>query len=163
MTTIIVAMTTNSNLRANSMQHTITCAKAIAASQQEAWAVWSDLEAYPKWDPREELNELSGPFAVGTTGTFKQRGRGAGQYRITALEPGTAWTSETALPGGKLVIEHLLESSPKGVTLTKRYTAHGPLALAFRWFFAREIEREVPKSFAALENEIRRRFSEEKA
>jgi len=142
------------------MQHSITCTKTISAEMHEAWAVWSDLEAYPEWDPREELNQLAGPFAVGTTGTFKQRGRGAGTYRITELEPGKAWTSETALPGGKLVIEHSLESGPNGVTLTKRYTAHGPMALAFRWFFAREIEREVPKSFAALEREIRRRFAE---
>lgn len=142
------------------MQHTVTCSTTLPATIEEAWAVWTDLESYPEWDPREELNELAGPFAVGTTGTFKQRGRGAGSYRITALDPGKAWTSETSLPGGKLVIEHVLESGAKGVTLTKRYTAHGPMALAFRWFFAREIERDVPRSFAALEQEIRRRFAE---
>lgn len=145
------------------MQHTITCAKTILTDMQKAWAVWSDLETYPKWDPREELNQLDGPFATGTTGTFKQRGRGPGRYRIAQLQAGKGWTSESSLPGGKLVIEHSLEPSSAGVTLTKRYTAHGPMALAFRWFFAREIEREMPRSFAALEAEITRRFSQVQA
>jgi|SRR5579859_2495823 len=141
------------------MQHTITCTKTVSAPAHEVWAVWSDLEAYPKWDKREEANHLEGPFAVGSSGTFKQRGRGAGTYRITAIEEGRAWTTETSLPGGKLVIDHRLESGPHGVELTKRYTAHGPMALAFRWFFVKEIQREMPGSFAALEAEIARRFS----
>jgi uncharacterized protein YndB with AHSA1/START domain len=139
------------------MQHTITCSTTISSPAHEVWAVWSDLDAYPAWDPREEVNHLDGPLAAGTMGTFKQRGRGAGRYRITAVEPGEAWTSESPLPGGRLVIEHRLESRPDGVELTKRYTAHGPMALAFRWFFAKGIQREMPGSFAALEAEIARR------
>ena len=142
------------------MQHTITCVATLSsATVAQAWSVWSDLGSYPAWDPREEVNELNGALAVGATGTFKQRGRGAGTYVITQLDEGRSWTTETKLPGGSLVIEHFVEPAKQGVTLTKRYTAIGPMALAFRWFFAAGIRRELPGSFAALEAEIARRFA----
>jgi len=142
-----------------SMQHTITCTETLSAPVEQVWAVWSDVESYPTWDEREELNRLDGAFAVGTTGTFKQRSRGKGTYRITAVEQGTAWTTEVPLPLGKLVIEHELECVPEGTHVIKRYTAHGPMALAFKWFFASGINREMPGSFAALRAEIARRSS----
>lgn len=141
------------------MQYTITCQATVSAPAHQAWAVWSDLASYPAWDEREELNQLDGPFAAGVTGTFKQRGRGKGTYRITAVEEGRAWTTETPLPGGRLVIDHRLDKGAEGTLLTKRYTAHGPMAVAFKWFFARGIRREMPGSFAALGREIARRFS----
>lgn len=145
------------------MAYTITCTSTISTvSPSEVWSVWTDLEAYPQWDEREELNRMNGPFAVGTTGTFKQRGREAGTYVITAIEPDRSWTTETPLPGGKLVIEHLVEGGPSGVTLTKRYTAFGPMAHAFRWFFARGIHRAMPGVFTALETETGRRFARAK-
>ena len=74
-------------------------------SAADAWTVWSDLASYPAWDPREEINEPHGPMAVGTTGKFKQRGRGAGTSQITAVYAGRRWVSETRLPGGKLSID----------------------------------------------------------
>ena len=47
-----------------------------------------------------------------------------------------------------MVINHLIELTTEGVALTKTYDAHGPMALAFRLFFARGILREMPGSFA---------------
>jgi hypothetical protein len=136
----------------------LSCQTTLAGiSAQDAWTVWSDLASYPSWDPREEVNQPDGPLAVGTTGRFKQRGRGSGTYTITAVEPGRRWVSQTALPGGRLVIDHRIEPGQGATTLTKTYVAEGPMALAFRWFFARGIRREMPGSFAALEAEIRRR------
>jgi len=140
------------------MSFTVTCQATISGvTTEEVWAVWSDLASYPSWDPREEINQPNGPMAPGTRGAFKQRGRGAGTYLITEVEPGRRWVSETALPGGKLVIDHRIEQALGRTTATKIYTAEGPMALAFRLFFARGIRREMPRSFAALEAEIRRR------
>jgi hypothetical protein len=140
------------------MSFTVSCkAMLLGIAAEQAWMVWSDLASYPSWDPREEINQPNGPLAVGTTGTFKQRGRGAGTYMITAVDPGRSWVSQTSLPGGRLVIDHQVEQARGGTTVTKTYLAEGPMALAFRLFFARGIRREMPGSFAALETEIRRR------
>src|SRR3569832_2414688 len=114
------------------MQHTITCVATLSsATVAQAWSVWSDLGSYPAWDPREEVNELNGALAVGATGTFKQRGRGAGTYVITQLDEGRSWTTETKLPGGSLVIEHNNKPTKQDNTHTKHNTTNGPMALAF--------------------------------
>lgn len=142
------------------MRYTVSCETTLAAvTAGQAWDVWSDLAAYPQWDPREELNAPGGPLGFGMVGPFKQRGRGAGIYEITAVDPGRGWTSESALPGGRLVIEHGVLPMPTGTKLVKRYTAIGPMAPAFRWFFARGIRAEMPRTFAALRTEIARRYA----
>lgn len=76
---------------------------------------------------------------------------------ITAVDPGSRWISQTSLPGGRLVIDHEVNSGADGVVVRKTYTAEGPMALAFRWFFAKDIRAQMPGSFAALEAEIIRR------
>ena len=85
------------------MKHTISVRTVfVGVSAERAWAVLSDLGSYPRWDRREESNEPGGPLAVGMTGTFKQRARGAGTYIITAVDPGRRWASEMALPWREL-------------------------------------------------------------
>src|SRR5690349_501503 len=101
------------------MDYVITCETTLLADPADVWAVWSDLASYPKWDDREEINQPNGPLAVGTTGTFKQRSRGAGTYKITAVEPGGRWVNEIALPGGRLVIDHRVERAGDGTKVTK--------------------------------------------
>lgn len=140
------------------MSYVMVCEATLRGlDQADVWAVWSDLASYPEWDPREEINKPNGPLAAGTTGVFKQRDRGAGTYVIIAVEPGRRWTSQTALPGGRLVIDHQLDTNADGVVVRKTYTVEGPMALAFRWFFAKDIRAQMPGSFAALEAEIIRR------
>ena len=129
----------------------------LPAAPDQVWTVWSDLASYPAWDPREEVNEPDGPLVAGTTGTFKQRGHGAGRYTVTSVDEQRGWTSETALPGGRLVIEHTVEAAPGGTRLVKRYRVHGPMVPAFRFFFARRIQAEMPGTFDALAAEIGRR------
>jgi len=140
------------------MNCVITCeANLPSADAADVWTVWSDLASYPQWDAREEVNRPGGPLAVGMTGAFKQRGRKAGTYRIIAVEPGRRWVSETALPGGRLVIDHRVDRMGEATKVAKIYTAEGPMALAFRWFFAQGIRKDMPGSFAALEAEVARR------
>jgi hypothetical protein len=129
------------------------------ATPKQVWAVWADLTSYPAWDPREEVTRLDGPLAAGTTGFSKQVGRRpGGPFTIVRVDPGHRWTNESPLPGGKLVIDHLLESASSGGTdITKTYRVHGPMSVAFRLVFARGIGASMPSTFAALDTEIRRR------
>jgi hypothetical protein len=131
----------------------------VTGEPSSLWATWTDMAAYPSWDPREETLRIDGPFEPGTTGFSKQTGPRAGaDFRITRVEPTTRWTIETPLPGGKLVLDHRLEPQEGGtVRLVKRYEAHGPMSLAFRLVFAKGIRAEMPATFAALAREAERR------
>lgn len=123
------------------------------------WSAWSDMAAYPSWDPREQILRLDGPFQAGTTGFSKQTGpRPGSAFRILRVDPKAGWTNESPLPGGRLVIDHRLFPAADGaVRLVKRYEAYGPMSVAFRLFFARGIRSQMPETFAALAAEASRR------
>jgi hypothetical protein len=102
---------------------------------------------------------MNGPFQAGTTGWSKQVGpRPGSPFTLLRVEPKTRWTNEAPLPGGKLVIDHLLTDRGDGtIHLVKRYEVSGPMQLAFRTVFARGIRAEAPETFDALEAEAARR------
>lgn len=124
----------------------------IDAPPDAVWAVWSDPDRFPQWDPRELRTRLNGPFAVGSTIDSKQQGIPGGTATITAVEPGRRWTATIPLPGGRLLIDHLLD--PLGhacATVRKRYDVTGPLGLLFRIYYGPNVRRTMPSSFDALE------------
>ena len=139
------------------MKYILETEATVRANPAALWQAWTDMERFPSWDPREEETQLDGPFAAGTTGWSKQRGTPRSPITITAVSPGRSWQVETPLPGGKLVIDHQMGQAEEGAArLTKRYQAYGPMAVAFRLYYARKIRREMPGSFAALAAEAAR-------
>jgi len=141
------------------MRYQIDCEQTISGDLDSVWATWTDMASFPNWDPREEEMRLDATFGVGATGFSKQRGvRPGSNFRVTLVEPKTRWVNQVPLPGGTLTMDHLLTDLGAGkVHLLKRYIVEGPMALAFRLFFARAIRAEAPETFSALEKEARRR------
>ena len=141
------------------MSYTVECEATVAGDLPDVWATWSDMAAYPHWDPREEEMHFHGPLVAGATGWSKQKGGRAGSdFIVVLVEPGHRWTNQTPLPGGKLIIDHTLtETAPGQVRVVKTYTAHGPISPLFRLYYARGIRKENPDTFAALAHEVRRR------
>ncbi len=138
--------------------YSFTSARTISGDIDHVWQAWSDPNRFPDWDPRELRTTLNGPFAVGSTIDSKQKGNPGGTATITAVEAGRRWTVSNPLPGGELVIDHLVEAAGSNrVTVTKRYEVTGPLALLFRLYYGPKVRRAMPASFAALETEAARR------
>lgn len=142
--------------------YAIDCEATVTGELDALWDAWTDMAAYPSWDPREEELRIDGPFQAGTTGFSKQVGpRPGSTFTVTGVEPKSRWTNEAPLPGGKLVIDHWLHPQPDGtIRLVKRYEAYGPMSVAFRFVFARGIRAEMPATFAALAREAARRATE---
>lgn len=139
------------------MKYQVDVEATVEADVQAVWRAWSDFDRFAEWDPREEESKLDGPFEVGSTGWSKQRGYGRNRITLTAVAEGERWEATTPLPGGRLVIDHRMTDVGDGrVRLAKTYTAHGPLSVAFRLYYARRIRREIGPSFAALAAEARR-------
>jgi hypothetical protein len=130
----------------------------ISGDVAQVWRTWTDMPAFPAWDPREEETRLDGPFEVGTHGWSKQRGNPGGPFTLAAIEPGRAWSSVSPLPGGKLVVGHFLEQLAGGkIRVGKRYDVYGPLTVLFRLYYRRTVTRSLPETFAALQVEAARR------
>lgn len=130
----------------------------IRGDHHAVWSTWTDMNRFPEWDPREVSTSLNGPFGVGTTVDSKQRGNPGGTSTITEVTPESSWTVESPLPGGKLVIDHLLSSDGDGrLTVAKRYIVSGPLTPLFRFWYGPRVRKSLPASFCAREAEAARR------
>lgn len=138
--------------------YSFSTSRTIHADLDRVWAAWTAPDSFPRWDPREIRTQLHGPFAVGSSIDSKQKGNPGGSATITAVEDRHRWTVTSPLPGGSLVIDHLLAQAGDGeVTVTKRYDVTGPLGLLFRVYYGPKVRGAMPASFAALEAEAARR------
>ena len=138
--------------------YSFTARQQVSASPQAVWAVWSHPDRFPDWDPREVRTVLHGPFTAGSTIESKQKGNPGGTATITSVDAGRRWALSSPLPGGALVIDHLLEPAEGGGTVVaKRYDVTGPLSLLFRAWYGPRVRRALPATFAALEAEASRR------
>ena len=98
-----------------------------------------------------EWSRLDGPFAVGTSGKSKPRGRlPAGRFRLDAVVPEEMFRSETKLPGARLLFEHVIEPTQAGVTITHRATLDGPAAWLWLPLLRKSIEGGLPAGVERL-------------
>ncbi len=130
----------------------------ITGDLAAVWAVATDVDSWPAWDPHELAARLDGPFAPGGTGWSKPNGGPGTAWTITEVVEQHRWASECALPGGKLAGENVFESLGDGrIRCAKTIRVCGPLVPLFRLYFGRGMRRDMFRTWAALEREAARR------
>lgn len=134
----------------------ISAAAVIDGELDRVWAVATDVDNWPSWDPHEQAARLDGPFAAGGTGWSKPNGGPATSWTITEVTERRSWSSECPLPGGKLAGTNEFESTSDGrIRCAKTVLVTGPLVPLFRLYFGRRIRRDMLATFAALEQAAR--------
>ncbi|MGV9823925.1 SRPBCC domain-containing protein [Gordonia sp. NPDC003429] len=123
----------------------------IEAPRDAVWKVWTDVDAFPEWDPREQRAALTGAFAVGSTIDSKQKGNPGGTATITEVSAPARWVASSPLPGGELRIEHDLEERGDATFVRKTYTVTGLLQVLFRLWWGPRVIAAMPATFDALE------------
>src|SRR5437764_2019562 len=91
------------------------------------WALYEDVDTWPRWDAQAELITRDGPFASGTTGTMKFKGQDPLSYRLARVEPLREFVDET--PVGELMVRvsHRLEPLESGrLRITYSAEVDGP-------------------------------------
>jgi hypothetical protein len=136
----------------------ISAETVINGDLETVWAVATDVNRRAAWDPHEQEARLDGEFAVGATGWSKPNGGPGTTWTITEVIEHRQWSSECALPGGRLAGDNTFEPVGQGrVRCTKTVYVTGPLVPLFRFYFGRRIRRDMFKTWAALEQEAARR------
>ena len=129
------------------------------ATLDDLWDTWTDMAAYPSWDPREEELRIDGPFAGGHH-RFLEAGRSAPRLDIRGDQGRADEPVDQRDPPPRRQAGDRPQAVPQTdgtVRLVKRYEAYGPMSVAFRLVFARGIRSEMPATFAALAQEAERR------
>jgi Polyketide cyclase / dehydrase and lipid transport len=134
------------------------CTVEVAAEPATVWAVMSDVERWPQWDPAVTAVERldAGPLAVGSEARIRQPRLPSQRWRVTELEDGRAFVWEARSAGVRTVGWHRIAAGEQGrsvVTLGVRST--GALARVVDLFAG-----SLTRRYVAVEAEGLRRRSE---
>ncbi len=121
-----------------------------SAPPERVWALWAGPAGWPEWNERIERVEVDGAFELGTALKVKQKGGGTLHAKITALDPGRAFTYEARLPGARLGYEHEIASKEEGAEISNRVYISGALSGLWRLMMGRRAAQALP---AAVERQ----------
>ena len=138
----------------------------IHAQIEEVWAVLTDLERYPLWNPFTVRVESS--LIVGTTATLHVRLKGRALWRqkeiVDTVEPPhiLAWTATKGMR--HLVASTRYQTLEKVSDQLTLYRTHerfrGPFVLPIMAFLSEELQRGFDSVGTALKAYVERRYNQ---
>jgi Polyketide cyclase / dehydrase and lipid transport len=139
-------------IRGGSVMFLFECAVTFEAEAATVWRIWTDVARWPEWDVSKEIAQMDGEFQAGTSGWVKKHNALGGTFAITSVEPGRHWISESPLPLGRVIFDHVVEPLPGGqVRVAKGVQVEGGSAGLFRLLAAPRMRRDIETSLAALQ------------
>ena len=139
-------------IRGGSAMFLFECAVTFEAEAPTVWQIWTDVARWPEWDVSKEIAQMDGEFQPGTSGWVKKHNALGGTFAITSVEPGRRWISESPLPLGRVIFDHVVDPLPGGqVRVAKSVQVEGGSAGLFRVLAAPRMRRDIETSLAALQ------------
>ena len=138
------------------------------AQPASVWERYTDVEQWHEWSKGVEESSLEGEFEAGSTGISKAPNLPKVRFELVEVEPERRFVSKAKLPGGTLILEHMIEPTNGGTRITHRARLGGPLRSLWRPVIGRIIDRELPPGVERLaelaaekEQEARKEAAEE--
>lgn len=124
---------------------------AAPVSRERVWALWTDIESWPSWNPGVVRAELNGPAAEGATGSVRAAGGPASKLTVVEVEPERRFVTEASERLMRLRFEHELEDAADGqLRLTHRVEMTGLATPLMRRSIGPRLERSIPVALANL-------------
>jgi len=122
-----------------------------SARGEDVWPYYAEVARWSSWSRQGvEWATLDGPFEAGSRGKVKSPRFPASRFRLTAVDPGRMFASESKLPGARLHFEHIIESVGAGVQITHRARLEGPMAWLWSALMRKSIEKGLPDGVCRL-------------
>jgi len=120
-------------------------------SRERVWALWTDVESWPSWNPGVVRAELDGPLAEGTTGSVRASGGPASKLRVLGVDPERRFVTEASERLIRLRFDHELDDSQDGqLRITQRVQMTGLATPLMRRTIGPRLERSIPVALANL-------------
>ncbi len=130
---------------------TRTFSKIYPALKKEAvWALWTDINNWPRWHGDLESCVMEGAFEVGNHFYLKPKGMKAVKIVLTAIKEGVEFTDCTRFLGAKMYDTHRLEEVEGGLRLTNILRVEGPLKRLWIKLVAQHVADSVEEEMEAL-------------
>jgi Polyketide cyclase / dehydrase and lipid transport len=125
--------------------------RIIKGTKEAVWALWSNIDNWPKWDPDVDYVNINGHFAVGDTITFKIKKGPKVKMKLVEVVKDFKYTDLTSFPLAKMYGVHQMEEVPGGLKLTTTIIIKGPLRWLWRKIVGETVVKEIPIQFDNIE------------
>jgi hypothetical protein len=128
----------------------------ISGNKSAIWNVASDAARWATWDPHVLQCAYEGSLELGAKGWTISRLVSGGRSHFTVVEvtPGRSFTTQSPMPGGKMLIINKYEpAGDSQVQVSRRVEVHGWFAPVFGRVYADRFRRDTRITFGALERE----------
>ena len=120
-------------------------------SRERVWAVWTDIESWPSWNPGVVRAELDRPFAEGASGSVRAADGPASKLKVVSVEPERRVVTEASERLMRLRFEHELDDAGDGqMRLTQRVQMTGLATPLMRRTIGPRLERSIPVALGNL-------------
>ncbi|MGO6747870.1 hypothetical protein ACCS93_36495 [Rhizobium ruizarguesonis] len=109
----------------------------INTNTSDIWAIWVDINGWPRWDDGLESTRFSGIFREGGSFELTPRGGEALTVTLRSVTQGEEFSDEAVLPFGKIRNAHRMRQVDGKVELTHEVEA--VINKAEAGFFSNEI------------------------
>jgi hypothetical protein len=129
---------------------------AVSAPPDVVWAVLSDIDAWPEWNPAVSSASLEGPLEAGTRFRWKA-GPGSITSTLRIVEPSRTigWTGTTL--GIRAVHVHRLDERDAATNVTSEESWNGLLVRLLRRPLAKRLQAELESGLGHLKAKAERR------
>lgn len=125
----------------------VAASVVVPADPGEVWQVWSELEAWPEWNPVFVSAELGGDLAAGTAANFKMlHPRGRPYWTrpiITVVTPDEELTWTAKGMGLRARTQSRLEPHPQGTKLRMQMDSTGVMGFAYRIAMTKKVQAQL--------------------
>lgn len=125
--------------------------ETTTASREQIWALWADLEGWPKWDDNLEWVKPDGGLKQGEFAKLKPKGAKVVAFEFVEVDAPNGFVDITLLPQTKMRMEHrLTDAEGGGLTVYQRVSFSGPLGSLFGYVIGRGMKRDMPGAMRKL-------------
>jgi uncharacterized protein YndB with AHSA1/START domain len=127
----------------------------IPAPPEAVWAVMSDIESWPNWNPDIRVAKLEGPLAPGTV--FRWKATTSLVSRLEVVDPPyeIAWTGTTM--GIHAVHVYRFEADEGGTFARSSESWDGLIPKVLKGYSRRTLREDIRQSLQRLKQEVERR------
>jgi hypothetical protein len=125
---------------------------SIAASIEDVFALYADVNGWSTWDPEVKTSSIDGAFESGTTGQIQPTKGPKANITITEVISNCSFTVESKLPLCVMRFEHELSSNSEGTNALHRVSFEGLLSPLFGRVIGAQIRKGLPGTLQGLKH-----------
>ena len=133
----------------------------VEAPLASAWHAFADVAAWPSWAPHIRHVKVVSPGLIGpaSTGSLSFRPIGRSRFEISSYDEGVRWKWVGNVLWLRIRYDHRLAANGDWTQMTWTVSedrgGRSVLGRSFAWFYARLVDRAIPRLQAQLASSTR--------